>query len=154
MLFPFLKSYSCNLFEQAIYDRPKRKRTEYLTCLDAVFTTRLRCVVLPFLLLRGILWSFCHYIPSISHFHPIKPLCLKNWAASKKSVLSFLLPCLAPQTTDPAWSVTSLLNFALPLRCPHNLKPKRITHNHNVLPHPPILSKRACCGPIIKVKNC
>lgn len=138
MLFPFLKSYSNNVVEQAIYDRPKRKRTEYLKCLYMVFPTSLSCVIPLFMLLLGILWPFCYYIPFIfSHFHQIKPLCRNNQAASKKSAPCPLIPFALSSTTDNTSSTISHFpfSFTLPLHCPPPPQNKP-NNNHNT----PLLS--------------
>lgn len=138
MLFPFLKSYSNNVVEQAIYDRPKRKRTEYLKCLYMVFPTSLSCVIPLFMLLLGILWPFCYYIPFIfSHFHQIKPLCCNNQAASKKSAPCPLIPFALSSTTDNRSSTISHFpfSFTLPLHCPPPPQNKP-NNNHNT----PLLS--------------
>lgn len=138
MLFPFLKSYSNNVVEQAIYDRPKRKRTEYLKCLYMVFPTSLSCVIPLFMLLLGILWPFCYYIPFIfSHFHQIKPLCRNNQAASKKSAPCPLIPFALSSTTDNRSSTISHFpfSFTLPLHCPPPPQNKP-NNNHNT----PLLS--------------
>lgn len=138
MLFPFLKSYSNNVVEQAIYDRPKRKRTEYLKCLYMVFPTSLSCVIPLFMLLLGILWPFCYYIPFIfSHFHQIKPLCRNNQAASKKSAPCPLIPFALSSTTDNRSSTISHFpfGFTLPLHCPPPPQNKP-NNNHNT----PLLS--------------
>lgn len=138
MLFPFLKSYSSNVVEQAIYDRPKRKRTEYLKCLYMVFPTSLSCVIPLFMLLLGILWPFCYYIPFIfSHFHQIKPLCRNNQAASKKSAPCPLIPFALSSTTDNRSSTISHFpfSFTLPLHCPPPPQNKP-NNNHNT----PLLS--------------
>lgn len=153
--FPFL-----NILQQCVWTndlwQTKKKKNRIFKCLYMVFPTRLSCVILLFMLLLDILWLFCHCIPFIfSHFHQIKPLCLKNQAASKKSapVLSFLSPCLPPQTTDPAQKVISLLNFILPLHCPPPPQNKPNKKPQHSPPLPPILSKRACYGVIIEVKD-
>lgn len=138
MLFPFLKSYSNNVVEQAIYDRPKRKRTEYLKCLSMVFPTSLSCVIPLFMLLLCILWPFCYYIPFIfSHFHQIKPLCRNNQAASKKSAPCPLIPFALSSTTDNRSSTISHFpfSFTLPLHCPPPPQNKP-NNNHNT----PLLS--------------
>lgn len=138
MLFPFLKSYSNNVVEQAIYDRPKRKRTEYLKCLYMVFPTSLSCVIPLFMLLLGILWPFCYYIPFIfSHFNQIKPLCRNNQAASKKSAPCPLIPFALSSTTDNRSSTISHFpfSFTLPLHCPPPPQNKP-NNNHNT----PLLS--------------
>lgn len=138
MLFPFLKSYSNNVVEQAIYDRPKRKRTEYLKCLYMVFPTSLSCVIPLFMLLLGILWPFCYYIPFIfSHFHQMKPLCRNNQAASKKSAPCPLIPFALSSTTDNRSSTISHFpfSFTLPLHCPPPPQNKP-NNNHNT----PLLS--------------
>lgn len=136
MLFPFLKSYSSNVVEQAIYDRPKRKRTEYLKYLYMVFPTSLSCVIPLFMLLLGILWPFCYYIPFIfSHFHQIKPLCRNNQAASKKSAPCPLIPFALSSTTDNRSSTISHFpfSFTLPLHCPPPPQNKP-NNNHNTPP--------------------
>lgn len=154
MLFPFLKSYSSNVVEQAIYDRPKRKRTEYLKFLSMVFPTSLSCVIPLFMLLLCILWPFCYYIPFIfSHFHQIKPLCRNNQAASKKSAPCPLIPFALSSTTDNRSSTISHFPFSFTLPLPPTTPKQTQQQPQHSPPLPPILSKRACCGIIIEVKD-
>lgn len=95
-------------------------------------------VVIPlFMLLLGILWPFCYYIPFIfSHFHQIKPLCRNNQAASKKSAPCPLIPFALSSTTDNRSSTISHFpfSFTLPLHCPP--PPQNKPNNHNT----PLLS--------------